>query len=249
MAVAGILGKKIGMTQLFDDRGEVHPVTVLQAGPCVVTQLKTDASDGYTAAQIGLIEFVKGNKVNKPMAGHFAKNSVPPVKLLREVPVEVAADGENSGLKAGDKVLVDIFVDAKYVDVIGTSKGRGFAGVVRRHHFGGGPKAHGHMFQVQGSIGASSFPSRVFPGQRMPGHLGDKQVTVRNLRIRGIDLDENLLMVEGAIPGPRDGYVMISKSKAPPRERRGFGGGGTVDPLKASKKASGGKPSGGAKKK
>jgi large subunit ribosomal protein L3 len=248
MSVAGILGKKIGMTQLFDDRGEVHPVTVLQAGPCVVTQLKTATADGYTAAQLGLIEFVKGNKVNKPMAGHFAKNNVPPVKLMREVAVEVAAEGENAGLKAGDKVLVDIFVDAKYVDVIGTSKGRGFAGVVRRHHFGGGPKAHGHMFQVQGSIGASSFPSRVFPGQRMPGHMGAKQITVRNLRIRGIDLDENLLMVEGAIPGPRDGYVMISKSKAPPRERRGFGGGGTVDPLKASKKASGGKPSGSKKK-
>jgi large subunit ribosomal protein L3 len=252
MSVTGILGKKIGMTQLFDDKGDVHPVTVLQAGPCVVTQLKTLAGDGYSAAQIGLIEFVKGGKVNKPMAGHFAKNNVPPVKLMREVPLEKvtsSADEDKQELKAGDKVLVDIFEDAKYVDVIGTSKGRGFAGVVRRHHFGGGPKSHGHMFQVQGSIGASSFPSRVFPGQRMPGHFGASQVTVRNLRIRGIDLDENLLMVEGAIPGPRDGYVMISKSKAPPRERRGFGGGGTVDPLKASKKASGGKPSGGAKKK
>ena len=255
MSVTGILGRKIGMTQLFDDKGDVHPVTVLQAGPCVVTQLKTLARDGYSAAQIGLIEFVKGGKVNKPMAGHFAKNNVPPVKLMREVPLEATkpttdpVEAEASaGLKAGDKVLVDIFEDAKYVDVIGTSKGRGFAGVVRRHHFGGGPKAHGHMFQVQGSIGASSFPSRVFPGQRMPGHFGAAQITVRNLRIRGIDLDENLLMVEGAIPGPRDGYVMISKSKAPPRERRGFGGGGTVDPLKASKKASGGKPSGGKKK-
>ena len=247
MSVTGILGKKIGMTQLFDDKGEVHPVTVLQAGPCVVTQLKTLAGDGYSAAQIGLIEFVKGGKVNKPMAGHFAKNNVPPVKLTREVPLELvkSSGGEDAApvLKAGDKVLVDIFEDAKYVDVVGTSKGRGFAGVVRRHHFGGGPKSHGHMFQVQGSIGASSFPSRVFPGQRMPGHMGAERVTVRNLRIRGIDLDENLLMVEGAIPGPRDGYVMISKSKAPPRERRGFGGGGTVDPLKASKKASGGKPS------
>src|ERR1700722_17577505 len=241
MSVKGILGKKIGMTQLFDDRGEVHPVTVLQAGPCVVTQLKTLAGDGYSAAQIGLIEFVKGGKGKKPMAGHFAKNNVPPVKLMREVPLETA-DGEN-GLKAGDKVLVDIFEEAKYVDVIGTSKGRGFAGVVRRHHFGGGPKAHGHMFQVQGSIGASSFPSRVFPGQRMPGHYGVDQVTVRNLRIRGIDLEENLLMVEGAVPGPRDGYVMISKSKAPPRERRGFAGATTVDPLKASKKASAGKKS------
>ena len=256
MSVTGILGKKIGMTQLFDDKGDVHPVTVLQAGPCVVTQLKTLARDGYSAAQIGLIEFVKGGNVNKPMAGHFAKNNVPPVKLMREVPLEKvlkptadSVDAEVAAeLKAGDKVLVDIFEDAKYVDVIGTSKGRGFAGVVRRHHFGGGPKAHGHMFQVQGSIGASSFPSRVFPGQRMPGHFGAAQITVRNLRIRGIDLDENLLMVEGAIPGPRDGYVVISKSKAPPRERRGFGGGGTVDPLKASKKASGGKPSGGKKK-
>ncbi len=108
-------------------------------------------------------------------------------------------------------MLVDIFADVKFVDVIGTSKGRGFAGVVRRHHFAGGPKSHGHMFQVQGSIGASSFPSRVFPGQRMPGHFGTDQVTVRNLRIRGIDLDENLLMVEGAVPGPREGYVLISR--------------------------------------
>jgi large subunit ribosomal protein L3 len=249
MAVTGILGKKIGMTQLFDDKGEVHPVTVLQAGPCVITQLKTLAGDGYDAAQIGLIEFVKGGKVNKPMNGHFAKSNVPPVKLMREVPVvKASSNSDDAAVKAGDKVLVDMFEEAKYVDVIGTSKGRGFAGVVRRHNFGGGPKAHGHMFQVQGSIGASSFPSRVFPGQRMPGHYGAEQVTVRNLRIRGIDLDENLLMVEGAVPGPRDGYVMISLAKAPPRERRGFSGGGTVDPLKASKKASGGKGGGGKKK-
>ena len=261
MAVTGILGKKIGMTQVFDEKGEVHPITVLQAGPCVVTQLKTLAKDGYEAAQIGLVEFVKSSKVNKPMAGHFSKSNVPPVKLMREVAVEAAAasaktdvakseeaDGEAAatsanGLKAGDRVLVDIFSSDKYVDVIGTSKGRGFAGVVRRHKFGGGPKAHGHMFQVQGSIGASSFPSRVFPGQRMPGHYGVDQVTVRNLRIRGIDLEENLLMVEGAVPGPRDGYVLISKAKAPPRERRGFAGATTVDPLKASKKASAGKKS------
>jgi len=184
------------------------------------------------------------------------KSNGPPVKLTREVGVEAAAApaqaeaadgdapaGNGNGLKAGDRILVDIFSDHKYVDVIGTSKGRGFAGVVRRHRFGGGPKAHGHMFQVQGSIGASSFPSRVFPGQRMPGHYGVDQVTVRNLRIRGIDLEENLLMVEGAVPGPRDGYVLISKAKAPPRERRGFAGATTVDPLKASKKASAGKKS------
>ena len=239
MAVTGILGKKIGMTQVFDDKGDVHPITVLQAGPCVVTQLKTQANDGYDAAQIGLVEFVKAGRITKPQAGHFAKTEAPPVKFIKEVGLDVAADGDGANTKAGDRVLVDIFTDAKFVDVIGTSKGRGFAGVVRRHHFGGGPKSHGHMFQVQGSIGASSFPSRVFPGQRMPGHHGTDQVTVRNLRIRGIDLDENLLMVEGAVPGPRDGYVLISKAKAPPRERRGFAGSTTVDPLKASKKAQG----------
>jgi large subunit ribosomal protein L3 len=123
------------------------------------------------------------------------------------------------------------------VDVIGNSKGRGFSGVVRRHGFGGGPKSHGHMFQIQGSIGASSFPSRVFPGQRMPGHFGTTQHTVRNLRVRGIDVDDNLLLVEGAVPGARDGYVLVSKAKAPPRERRGFAGAETKDALKASKKA------------
>lgn len=244
MSVNGILGKKIGMTQVFDEKGEVHPITVLQAGPCVVTQLKTATKDGYDAAQIGLVEFVKASKVTKPQAGHFAKTNVAPVRIQKEVAIETAkaaADGEAAvdGVKAGDRVLVDIFSDDKYVDVTGTSKGRGFAGVVRRHNFGGGPKSHGHMFQVQGSIGASSFPSRVFPGQRMPGHMGVDKVTVRNLRIRGIDLDENLIMVEGAVPGPRDGYVLITRAKAPPRERRGFAGGGTVDPLKASKKASG----------
>ena len=240
MPVSGILGRKIGMTQVFDDKGEVHPITVLKVGPCVVTQLKTQAKDGYDAAQIGLVEFVKASKINKAMTGHFAKADAPPVRMIKEVAIEAATDGTD-GVKAGDRVLVDIFNDEKFVDVIGTSKGRGFAGVVRRHNFGGGPKSHGHMFQVQGSIGASSFPSRVFPGQRMPGHYGTDQVTVRNLRIRGIDAEENLLMVEGAVPGPRDGYVMISKAKAPPRERRGFAGSGTVDPLKASKKASAGK--------
>jgi large subunit ribosomal protein L3 len=240
MSVTGILGKKIGMTQVFDEKGDVHPITVLQAGPCVITQLKTASRDGYEAAQIGFVEFVKANRVTKPLAGHFAKADAPPVREIREVGLLAPAEGEES-VKAGDRVLVDIFSDDKFVDVIGTSKGRGFAGVVRRHGFGGGPKSHGHMFQVQGSIGASSFPSRVFPGQRMPGHMGVDQVTVRNLRIRGIDLEENLIMVEGAVPGPRDGYVLISKAKAPPRERRGFAGAGTVDPLKASKKASGSK--------
>ncbi len=242
MAVRGILGKKIGMTQVFDEKGEIHPITVVQVGPCVITQIKTQAKDGYEAAQIGLVEFVKSSKINKPMAGHFGKSNVPPVRVLREVPLEVdtaAAEGEaSSASKAGDRVLVDIFANEKFVDVLGTSKGRGFAGVVRRHGFGGGLKSHGHMFQVQGSIGASSFPSRVMKGMRMPGHMGVDNVTVRNLRIRGIDTEENLLMLEGAVPGHKDGYLLISKAKQPPRERRGFSGGTTVDPLKASKKAS-----------
>ena len=260
--VNGILGKKIGMTQLFDEKGEVHPVTVLQAGPCVITQLKRANKEGYEAAQIGLVEFVKGKNVTMPMKGHFAKHNLPPVKFMREVavdnaeaevgaPVEApkeaegAAEGEasngNKSAKVGDKVLVDIFNSEKYVDVIGVSKGRGFAGVVRRHHFGGGPAAHGHMFQVQGSIGASSFPSRVFPGMRMSGHMGVDQVTVRNLKIRGIDTEENLLLVEGAVPGHKNGYVVILKAKKPPRERRGFAGATTLDPLKAAKKAAAGK--------
>jgi large subunit ribosomal protein L3 len=233
MSVVGILGKKIGMTQIFDERGDVHPVTVLKAGPCVITQLKTMAKDGYDAAQIGYVDFVKASKVTKPMNGHFAKANVPPVRMIKEVAIESGSDE----VKAGDRILVDIFENERFVDVIGTSKGRGFAGVIRRHGFGGGPKSHGHMFQVQGSIGASSFPSRVFPGQRMPGHMGDAQITVRNLRIRGVDLEDNLLLVEGAVPGARDGYVLISKAKAPPRERRGFAGAATKDALKASKKA------------
>lgn len=239
MAVTGMLGKKIGMTQVFDDAGVVHPVTVIKVGPCVITQLKTQAKDGYDAAQIGLVEFVKASKLTKPQAGHLNKSDSPPVREIREVGIETtsgSADGEGS-VKAGDRILVDIFDGERFVDVIGKSKGRGFAGVVRRHGFAGGPKSHGHMFQIQGSIGASSFPSRVFPGQRMPGHFGDAQITVRNLRIRGIDLEDNLLLVEGAVPGPRDGVILISKAKNPPRERRGFAGASTLDPLKASKKA------------
>lgn len=259
--VNGILGKKIGMTQVYDDQGNVHPVTVLQAGPCVITQLKRANKDGYESAQIGLVEFVKGKSIGKAMQGHFGKHDLPPVKFIREVALEVATeDGAkpaeasaeqptegqsesrgNGALKVGAKVLVDIFNGESYVDVTGVSKGRGFAGVVRRHHFGGGPAAHGHMFQVQGSIGASSFPSRTFPNQRMSGHMGVDQVTVRNLKIRGIDTEENLLLVEGAVPGHNNGYVVIYKAKKPPRERRGFAGATTIDPLKAAKKAAAGK--------
>jgi large subunit ribosomal protein L3 len=222
------------MTQVFDEKGDVRPITVLQAGPCVVTQRKTAARDGYEAAQIGLVEFVKGSRVNKPMQGHFAKGNLPPVRFLKEVPL--AVEGGN-GAKVGDKVLVGIFEKDKYVDVSGVSKGRGFAGVVKRHNFSGGPKSHGHMFQVVGSIGASSFPSRVFKGKRLPGHMGTDKVTVRNLRIVGLDAEDNLLMVEGAVPGPRGGYVIITRSIKPPSESRGFTGVGKIDPLKAARKA------------
>jgi len=237
--VAGILGKKVGMTQLFDDRGEVHPVTVLRAGPCVVTQHKTQTKDGYDAAQIGLVEFVKESRLTKPMKGHLGKHNLPPVKFTREVPIEVEekASENGDGLKAGARVLVDIFDGEKFVDIVGVSKGRGFQGVVKRHHFGGGPKSHGSMFQITGSIGSSAFPSRVFKGMRMSGHMGNARVTVRNLRVLGVDKDDNLLVVEGSVPGPTGAYLVIMKAKKPPRERRGFAGSTTVDPLKAAKRA------------
>ena len=238
--VAGILGKKVGMTQLFDSKGEVRPATVLQAGPCVVTQNKTSTKDGYVSAQIGLVEFVKEKKLTKAMRGHFAKHNLPPVKFMREVPIEVGAPGDGADdavVKVGDRVLVDIFEGERFVDIAGTSKGRGFQGVVKRHHFAGGPKSHGSMFQITGSIGSSAFPSRVFKGMRMSGHMGNVRITTRNLRILGVDKEENLLVVEGSVPGPNGGYIVITKSKKPPRERRGFAGSATVDPLKAAKRA------------
>jgi large subunit ribosomal protein L3 len=237
--VAGILGKKVGMTQLFDSKGEVRPATVLQAGPCVITQHKTNTKDGYESAQMGLVEFVKEKKLTSPMRGHFAKHNLPPVKFLREVAIEVEAPSEdtNGAIKVGDRVLVDIFEGEKFVDIVGTSKGHGFQGVVKRHHFGGGPKSHGSMFQITGSIGASAFPSRVMKGMRMSGHMGNARITTRNLRILGVDKEENLLVVEGSVPGPNGGYIVINKAKKAPRERRGFAGAATVDPLKAAKRA------------
>jgi large subunit ribosomal protein L3 len=236
--VAGILGKKVGMTQLFDDRGDVHPATVLQAGPCVITQHKTQTKDGYDAAQIGLVEFVKESRLTKPMKGHLGKHNLPPVRFMREVPIEVDEKAEGDGaVKAGDRVLIDIFEGEKFVDIVGISKGRGFTGVVKRHHFGGGPKSHGSMFQIPGSIGSSAFPSLVFKGMRMSGHMGVDRVTVRNLRLLGVDKEDNLLVVEGSVPGPNGGYLVITKAKKPPRERRGFAGAATIDPLKAAKRA------------
>jgi large subunit ribosomal protein L3 len=231
------------MTQLFDSKGDVHPATVLQAGPCVITQHKTQSKDGYEAAQIGLVEFIKVSRLTKPMQGHLAKHNLPPVRFVREVPLETeekqsdGGDGKGGEIKAGSRVLVDIFEGERFVDVIGVSKGRGFQGVVKRHHFRGGPKSHGSMFQIPGSIGSSAFPSRVFKGMRMSGHMGHERVTMRNLRVLGVDKDDNLLVVEGSVPGPNGGYLVIVKAKKPPRERRGFAGTTTVDPLKAAKRA------------
>jgi large subunit ribosomal protein L3 len=204
----GIIGKKIGMTQVFRPDGQVVPVTVLKAGPCVVVQRKTPNTDGYDAVQLGLVEFAK--KQNKPAAGHLKKAGADGVKYLREFRLKPGMGDP----KPGDKVLVDQFQLAEKVDITGVSKGRGFAGNVKRHHFGGGDGTHGSMFhRAPGSIGSSSYPSRVYPGMRMAGHMGDDQVTVRNLEVVEIDLEDNLLLVKGAVPGPNGGYVIVRRAK------------------------------------
>jgi len=198
------------MTQLFDDKGDVRPVTILQAGPCVVTQLKTATRDGYEAAQIGLVEFVKASRLGKPMKGHFAKAGIPPTRILREFRLK----GGSESINVGDKVLVDQFAENDVIEVIGTSKGRGFAGFIKRHNFAGGERAHGSMFhRAPGSIGASAYPSRVIKGTRMAGHMGVERNTVKNLRIIRVNAEENLILVRGAVPGPTGAYVMIKKAK------------------------------------
>ena len=180
----GILGRKIGMTQVFRPDGQVVPVTLLKAGPCTVVQRKTPATDGYDAVQLGLLEFIKPKRINKPQTGHLKKAGAEGAKMLREFRLSEGS----TDYKAGDQVLVSDFKPADMVDVIGISKGRGFAGVVKRHHFRGGEGSHGSMFhRAPGSIGASSFPSRVVPGMRMGGHMGDEQVTVRNLEVIDVD--------------------------------------------------------------
>jgi len=206
----GILGKKIGMTQVFRADGQVVPVTLLKAGPCMVVQRKTPTTDGYDAVQLGLLEFIKPARINKPLTGHLKKAGAEGAKFIREFRLR---PGDND-FKPGDKVLVDEFKPNEKVDVIGVSKGRGFAGVVRRHHFGGGDATHGGMHhRAPGSIGASSYPSRVVPGMRMGGHMGDEQVTVRNLEIVDVDLEDNVLVVKGAVPGPNGAYVLVRRSK------------------------------------
>jgi large subunit ribosomal protein L3 len=206
--VNGIIGRKVGMTQIFDADGTVHPATVIKAGPCVVIQTKGAQTDGYDAVQLALVE-EKPAKLGKPMAGHYKKAGVPPTRVRREV--KVAAGGETP--QPGEQILASIFANGERVDVVGTGKGKGFQGVVRRHHFGGGAASHGSMFhRAPGSIGASSFPSRVVKGMRMGGRMGGKQVTIHNLKVLRVDADNHLLIVEGGIPGAPTGYVIIRKA-------------------------------------
>jgi len=208
--VNGIIGKKIGMTQLFLEDGTVEPATVLQAGPCVVVQAKRPERDGYEAVQLGLVS--AKYKANKAIAGHHKAANVPATRVRREV--KRVAGGEQP--KPGDSIVVAaLFNQGERVDVIGTSKGHGFQGVVKRHHFGGGTATHGSMFhRAPGSIGASSYPSRVVKGMRMGGHMGVDRVTVRNLKVLRIDADNNLMVVRGAVPGANGGYVLIRKAIA-----------------------------------
>ena len=208
--VNGLIGIKVGMTQVFGEDGAVIPVTVIKAGPCVVVQKKVKDKDGYEAVQLGLVEFIRPSRVNKPRSGHFKKAGVPPCRILKEF--RAASDGELPNV--GDQILVgQVFrVDDK-VNVTGMSKGRGFAGVVKRHHFGGGAATHGSMFhRAPGSIGASAYPSRVLPGMRAAGHMGNEKVTVRNLSVVGIMEQENIMLVKGAVPGRNGGYVVVKRA-------------------------------------
>ncbi|HKO06065.1 MAG TPA: 50S ribosomal protein L3 [Candidatus Acidoferrales bacterium] len=212
MAVNGILGIKLGMTQIYAEDGAAIPCTVMQAGPCVVVQRRTAGNDGYEAVQLGLVEFVKPQRVTKPMTGHFKKADAAPMRFLREVRLEASGDET----KVGDRVLVDSFAVGEFVDVRGVSKGKGFAGGVKRWHYRGGDKSHGSMFhRAPGGIGASSFPSRVWKGQHFPGHLGHARQTARNLKVVKVDAEENLLLVRGAVPGPAGSYVFIHRAKSP----------------------------------
>jgi large subunit ribosomal protein L3 len=208
--IPGILGRKIGMTQVFQADGQAVPVTLLKAGPCLVVQRKLPTTEGYDAVQLGLVEFVKPSRINKPETGHLKKAGVEGVRRLRELRLQSGDDD----LKPGDKVLAGQFKPKDKVDVIGISKGKGFAGLVKRHHFRGGENTHGSMFhRAPGSIGASSYPSRVWPGMRMAGHMGAARVTVRNLEVIDVDTEDNLLVIKGAVPGPNGGYVLVRRAK------------------------------------
>jgi len=204
----GLLGKKLGMTGLFTAEDTYIPVTVIKVGPCVVTQIKTIATDGYDAVQLGFNE-KKTSRINKPMEGHFKKSGETPFAILREVPVD-----DSSEYSLGQTVGLDIFKVGERIDVTGTTKGRGFAGVVKRHGFHGGKKSHGsHSHRIPGSIGCSATPSKVIKGKKLPGHYGNERKTVRNLTIVDIRPEENLMLIKGAVPGSRNSLVTIKKPK------------------------------------
>jgi large subunit ribosomal protein L3 len=205
----GILGRKLGMTQIYADDGAAVPVTVIKAGPCLVVQRKTVAKDGYDAVQVGLVEERPARRVPQPLAGHFNKAGVTPVRRLAELSL-----GEGEELNPGDEVKVSIFAEKEWVDVVGTSKGKGYQGVVKRHGFGGGRATHGSMFhRAPGSIGSSAYPSRVFPGMRAGGRMGGERVTAKNLQVVKVDAEQDLIYVRGAVPGPKSGYLTIRRAK------------------------------------
>jgi large subunit ribosomal protein L3 len=203
-----IIGKKVGMTQVFNEDGSVVPVTVVLAGPCVVTEIRTDEKDGYSAIQLGFEEIVKENKINKPMSGYFKKQGVKPVKYLKEFRCSVSEE-----IAVGQQVDVKIFEEGDLVDVQGVSIGKGFQGVVKRHNFSGGPKSHGsHFHRAPGSIGMCEFPGETMKGKKMPGRMGGKNVTVQNLSVVKVIPETNLLLVKGAIPGHDDAIVYIKEA-------------------------------------
>ncbi|MGH9820702.1 MAG: 50S ribosomal protein L3 [Pyrinomonadaceae bacterium] len=211
--ISGIIGRKVGMTQIFGEDGVVTPVTVIKAGPCVVVQTKSAAGrDGYNAVQLGLVEEkpIRLKNVTKPLRGHFEKTGggVPPTRILKEI--RLVGEPEAA---IGDQVKVDLFADGDAVEVVGKSKGRGFAGTIKRHKFSRGPESHGSMnVREPGSIGQSAYPSRVIKGTRSSGHMGDARVTIKGLTVAKVDLENNLLMVRGAVPGPNGGLVVVKKS-------------------------------------
>ena len=204
----GLIGKKIGMTQIFDDDGAAVPVTLIEAGPCYVTQVRTVDSNGYSAVQLGFSE-TKPKRLTGGELGHLKRNDLPPVRYLREFRVK------DLDINEGDQLGVDVFEVGEFVDIIGVSKGKGFAGVVKRYHFAGGPKTHGQSDRLRatGSIGATSGTARVFPGKRMPGHMGNQQVTAPNLKIMLVDAERNLIAVRGSVPGPKGGLLVIKETR------------------------------------
>lgn len=211
--VNGIIGRKVGMTQIFSEDGTVTPVTVVKAGPCVVVQTKSAAGkDGYNAVQLGLVEDkpIKLKNVSKPMRGHFEKtgNNIPPTRILKEIRLDSEAD-----VSVGDQIKVDLFADGDKIEVVGKSKGKGFAGTIKRHNFHRGPESHGSMsVRAPGSIGQSAYPSRVIKGTRSSGHMGDERVTVKGLTVAKVDVENNIIMIRGAVPGPNGSLVVVKKS-------------------------------------